>query len=243
MKTEKMINQPKYIFTLFLIILFSCSDTVIKIPEGFVEIDPPKHKSHEWFLLYSSDNQFHVEKANDELKIINGVRSNEVKLSLSDGQLIGVDEGEWGGRLTFVPKDSTKLPFEVKSGNINHLFSYKDEIYLIDGLSHMGYDKGALYKLNIFKDTITYDLVEEFDSNPKAFTIYNEKYYIISNKYFIVIDNQKKDTVIDGRYWNFLNPNSIVVFDDNNIFFGMKGVFAKVNRNNKSIKFYKKIKN
>ncbi|MER3329081.1 MAG: hypothetical protein RIF34_05830 [Candidatus Kapaibacterium sp.] len=206
-------------------------------------MDPPIYKSEEWYSIKFSDDEYHVENKNNKLIVINAVRSNEVKLSLLDGKLIGIDEGEWGGQLNFLPADSTKLPFEVKNGNINHLFSYKEEIYLIDGLSHMGYDKGALYKLNLFKDTITYDLVEEFDSNPKAFTIYNEKYYIISNKYFIVIDNQKKDTIIDGSYWKELDPNSIAVFDDNNIFIGMKGAFAKVNKNDKTIKFYRKKKN
>lgn len=238
MRIERMIENSKYRTLLLLFLLFSCSNTSIELPDGFEEIEPPKYKSQEWFSIKNSDDEYHVEKANGELKIINGVRSSEVKLTLISGKLVGFDEGEWGGKLNFVPADSTKLSFEVKDGNISQLFKYKNEIYLIDGLSHMGYDKGALYKLKISTDTITYDLIEEFDYNPKAFTIYNDKYYIVNNYHFIVIDKQNKDTIIDGEYWKGLNPNSIAVFDDDNIFIGMNGAFAKVNKNEKSIKFY-----
>lgn len=231
------------ILELLVFILFSCSDTSVELPDGFVEVNLTRYEKGGAYTNGFTNDEYVVENNNGNLVVSETIIRNKTELNLPSGKLIGIDEGEWGGQLNFVSTDSAKLPFEVKNGNITQLFKYKNEIFLIDGLSHMGYDKGALFKLNISTDTITYDLIEEFDSNPKAFTIYNEKYYIINNKHFIVIDNMSIDTVIDGEYWKGLNPNSIAVFDDNIIFIGMRGAIAKVNRNDKSLKFYREIKN
>ncbi|CAM4829499.1 unnamed protein product [Rotaria magnacalcarata] len=62
------------------------------IPTGFIETVPPRPGK----------------SANGHLNVSKVKNACENKLKISSGTLFGLDQGEWGGQLVFIPDDTTK---------------------------------------------------------------------------------------------------------------------------------------
>jgi len=225
------------ILTLF--ILTSCGQTQVIIPEEFVETVPPRAGSSEWYPLNHSKNEFAVKIIDGKLEIIKVGEVNDCELNISNGKLVGVNRGEWGGSLTFVPTDTTKRRVEIKRGNIKFIFTFKDKIYFIEGLAHMGYSGGAIFELETTENKFTYRKLVDFDDAPEAFTIYQDKFFIATHERFYVIKDFKKELIFQDTFWRSLYPNSIAVFDDKNVFIGMRSGIVKLDLTTKTLKFYK----
>ena len=83
---------------------------------------------------------------------------------------------------------------------------------------------------------------KNFDDAPEAFAIYEDKIYIASHKNFYQINDFKKKLVFQNTFWNNLYPNSLVIFDENNIFMGIRSGVVKLDVQTKKTKFFKFIK-
>ena len=92
------------------------------IPKEFVETIPPKAGSDEWYPLNYSDNEFGVKIIDGKLDIKKVREVNKCDLKIAGGTLIGINNGEWGGQLTFKPDDTTKKAIDIKRGNIKFIF-------------------------------------------------------------------------------------------------------------------------
>lgn len=228
------------------ILLFSClfilksfGQNSIEVPKAFKETILPKAWSTEWNKLNSSNNEYQVSNTNGKLEVSKYNASETCEIKTPDGKFIGIDLGEWGGKLLFVPIEGAKKSFVVKDGNIKFIFSYKDEIYFIEGLSHMLYSAGALSRLDVSDNNISYKKVLDFDDAPEAFAMYQDQIFIASHKKFYIINDLKKEVVFENTFWSSLYPNSIAVFNNENVFVGIRGGIVKLDLIKKSQTFYK----
>lgn len=214
----------------------SCSQ--IKIPSDFTEITLPKVNSKEWSSLNYSGSEFAVNIDHHQLIVSKAGNAGRCELKLSNGILKGIDRGEWGGELSFIPSDSLQQPIKVKDGNIKFIFVFEDKVYFIEGLAHLSISEGTLFEINV-EDGFTYKKILDFEDAPEAFTIYQDQLLIASHENFYVIQDFKIQTIFQNTFWSSLYPNSIAIEDEENVFMGMRGGIAKLDLVNKTMKFFK----
>lgn len=215
----------------------------IKIPDNFTEIPVPISYSQEWYLNNHKSESYSLKKQNEKLIIEEKEKGNKVDLEIEAGKIIGINNGEWGGGLYFRTKKLQKKPVEIKPGNIVDIIKFKNKIYFTQGLVHMGINNGALYELINQKNSFTYFKMAELGDAPAAITSFENKIFIISHKNFYEIntnENNKITKIFENQFWKGLYPNSIVAFDERNIFAGMRSGILKINLIDKTIKFYRK---
>ncbi len=239
MTTQMTVKRTLIIFTFSLFCSFGYGQTKIIIPANFVETEPPKVGSSEWYSLNNSRNEFGVELKNGQLKIKKVKEKNRGELKIATGRLLGVDRGEWGGTLTFIPDDTKKEKIEIKKGNIKFIFSFKRKTYFIEGIAHLSLSEGALYELDITKDKFEYKEVLKFEDAPEAYSIFDDKIFIATHRRFYVIDNFKKELIFKDTFWSSLYPNSIAVIDEKNVFLGIRSGIVQLDLTTKILKFYK----
>ncbi len=232
-------NAATSIFIFSLICLTSCGQAPVAIPEGFVETKPPKPGSSEWYTLNHSAHDFAVKITDGKLEIEKATETQTCELHISNGKLIGINKGEWGGKLSFEPADSTKSKVDIKRGNIKFIFNFKDKIYFIEGLAHLSSSSGALFELDTTGHTFTYRKLVDFEDAPEAFTIYQDKILIATHQGFYVVKDFEKELVFQNTFWHSLYPNSMAVLDDHNVFIGMRSGIVKLDLRSKTLKFYK----
>jgi hypothetical protein len=235
--TSKRIFLALTFLTLFA--LTSCGQTTVNIPKEFVETVPPKAGSNEWYALNYSNNEFGVDIIDGKLDIKKVNEVNKCELKIAGGTLIGINNGEWGGQLTFKPTDTTKKITDIKRGNIKFVFSYKDKIYFIEGLAHLSISEGALYQLDTTNNNFKFTKLLDFDDAPEAFTIYKDKFLIATHENFYIVQDFKKELIFKETFWSSLYPTSIAALDDKNIFIGIRSGIVKLDLIEKTLKFYK----
>lgn len=225
--------------TILMLNLSSCAQTHITIPSNFVETIPPKIDSDEHYTLKYSENEFAVKNINGTLEIKKAIYESNCELKLPNGKLIGENHGEWGGKLSFQPTDTTQKAIEITSGNIKFIFNFKNKIYFIEGLAHLGMSTGAIYEIETKNDSFSFNKILDFEDAPEAFAIYQDKLLIATYSNFFVIKDFKKELIFKDTFWNGLYPNSIAVFDDKNVFLGIRSGIVKLDLTTKTLKFYK----
>jgi hypothetical protein len=240
-KTEEIMTSKKIFLSLTILqsfILTSFGQTVV-IPKEFVETIPPKVMSADWYPLNYSKNEFGVKIIDHKLKIKNVKEINNCELKIASGTLLGIDNGEWGGQLTFKPEDTSKKSIEIKGGNIKFIFNFRGKTYFIEGLAHMGYNGGAIFELETTNNKFTFTKLVDFDDAPMAFAIYKDKFLIATFENFYIVEDFKKELVFEKTFWRGLAPNSIAVLDDKNVFIGITSGIIKLDLTEKILKFYK----
>jgi len=123
-----------------------------------------------------------------------------------------------------------KGAFLVTGGNFNKIFLYKDSVFVMDGLAHMGLRYGGFEKINIDKDKINITNVLKFDHDaPLALDVYKNNIYLVTSNGFYIINNWKLKPLIETASWGILYPNSVAVEDPEHIYVGMRGGYALLN--------------
>lgn len=62
-----------------------------------------------------------------------------------DGLFIGIDDGEWGGKLLYVSRETETPNQQIISKNVTFAFEKVDRLFVLTGLSHMTKSEGALW--------------------------------------------------------------------------------------------------
>ncbi|WP_172283716.1 hypothetical protein AAEU33_01380 [Chryseobacterium sp. Chry.R1] len=221
---------------LLLFTLYFCSYSTgqeIKIPDNFSEYSIPKVGSEESFVLNQSKDCYAVKKENNRLIVEKASYYKEdSELEIEGGKLIGENKGEWGGALYFQPKGEIKKSIEIKFGNVVDIFRFQNKIYFTEGSGIWG----SLYEL---KKDFTYRKIESFGDALEASTVFNDIIYIVSFHGFYKVVNEEAILIFREQFWRNLYPNSVVVFDEENIFIGMRSGIAKLNIVKKTINFYR----
>ena len=235
---KKTMNRILIIIFLFLN-LTSCSQVIVEIPKNLVETEIPKFYSDEWRELNHARNEFGVKIIDNRLNIEKVNERNKAELKIDGGILIGINHGEWGGKLSFVPNNKDKEEIEIKEGNIKFVFEFKGKIYFIEGLAHLSFSGGAIFELKKDGQNFSYEKLMEFDDAPEAFTIYKNKFLIATHQNFYVVEDFKKELVFEKTFWSSLYPNSIAVVDNKNVYMGIRSGLVKLDLINKKMIFYK----
>jgi hypothetical protein len=211
----------------------------VKIPTDFIETNPPKFESDDWYTLNHSQNEFGVKIIDNKLEIKKVKTVNRCELKILEGTLIGIDNGEFGGQLSFQPNKTTEKTVKINRGNIKFIFNYKDKIYFIGGYSHQVTSTGALYELERINNIFTFKLLVDFEDAPFAFTIYEDKFLVATNENFYIVKDFKKELLFKKTFWRSLYPNSIAAFNDTDVLIGIRSGIVKLDLKQKTFKFYK----
>ena len=75
-----------------------------------------------------------------------------------------------------------------------------------------------------------------------TFSIFDNSIYIASYQNFYKIENLKSETILKNTFWQGMYPNSIAMYDQENIFLGIRGGLIKLNLKTKQLKLYQSIK-
>jgi hypothetical protein len=230
----------KFALLLFLTSYLSCFSYGQEndVPH-FVKTDSPIYQSKKWHHLNFSRAEFEVNIQNGKLKAHKHHDKPKTEFKINTGLLIGLDYGEFGGELAFVPINKIKKTFGIKSGNVKFIFSVRDTIYFIEGLAHLFTHIGSLYRLDTIGDKFTYTKILDFEDAPEAFAIYNNKILMVTSSGFYVIQDKGNQILFSNTFWNGLYPNSIAVADEKNVYIGMRGGIVKLDLTTKEIKFYR----
>jgi hypothetical protein len=237
---EKTMNRTLMIVFL-LLNLTACAQIQVDIPKNLVETEIPKVSTDKWRELNHARNEFGVKIIDNKLNIEKVKERNTAELKIDGGNLIGINRGEWGGKLLFIPNDKDKKEIEIKEGNIKFVFEFNDKIYFIEGLAHLSYNGGAIFELKKDGENFTYENIMEFDDAPEAFTIYGNKLLIATHRNFYVVEDFNKELIFENTFWSSLYPNSIAVVDNENVYMGIRSGLVKLDLTNKNITFYKYI--
>ncbi len=235
-----LINLSIFVFYF----LISCANVnTVKIPENFSERNIPKSFSKDWYELNYSNDDYLVKNIKNNLVIEKTKYRNNSELIISNGKLFGSNGGEWGGELFFIPNNKELKKIKIKDGNIVDIFKFQNKIYFIEGLAHLSISEGALYELEINNNTFNFEKLIDFEDAPAAITTYKNKIYVASHQNFYEVENFQKKKIFGNEFWTSLYPNSIAIFNEENVFIGMRSGFARINLKNKKINFYRETNN
>ena len=226
---------------LFILLLFSNVTCIgqIRIPDGFIETEPPKPSSKEWLSLNNGLRDMGVKIINGELQV-NPIKEVQVcDLKIKGGLLRGINHGEFGGELIYIPDAKPQKPIKIKSGNVKFLFLINNKVYFMEGLAHMTIDEGALFEIDTASRPFSYKKVLDFESDPEAYAVFHNELLIATYGSFFIVRNHEKQLIFKDLFWQSLYPNSIAVLNPENVFVGIRGGFVKLDLTNKSLKFYK----
>jgi hypothetical protein len=205
----------------------------------FIETKQPPVNSKEWGKLNRTKFEFNVTNKDNKLIITRGTKGPRCELKIPTGKLVGMDNGDLGGKLTFKPSDATKPTIEVKKGNIKFIFLMKDVIYFIEGIANFEKNEGSMYQLDIVGDVFKPKKVMTFEDAPEAFAIFNGSLLIASYNNFYRVTDLNKETLLKGLFWNGLFPTSIAPFDDTHIYIGLRSGYAKMDLTTNKLTFYR----
>ncbi len=210
----------------------------IVVPKEFEEAVIPYYGFKEWTEANRSPYSFTVNKVDGKLAVTRTRYVTECKYFLSNGNLLGYDYGEFGGGLYFYNSDSCRALL-IKEGNIKAIFSYKNKLFFLDGISHMGYQRGGMYVIELSDTGFTYKLMVDLEDSPEAYIIAKDLIYIITSGNLLVIHNFQKLALFTNQFWSGLYPNSLALFDASNLFVGMRSGITKLDLVARKMTFYK----
>ncbi|TKB96292.1 hypothetical protein [Pedobacter cryophilus] len=157
------------------------------------------------------------------------LQGNKFIKKIKEGFLVGINKGEFGGGLYFV-KDNGLAVYQI-SGNLNikGFFEFNNRIFAIEGLAHMGLNRGKI--IEIFKEDKTWkcksitDLIE----TPAIIADYKDEKIIVTSQYILKLDKQLNifEVLKSPFYWGILYPSSILV-DNDNLYLSMREGILKI---------------
>lgn len=221
-----------------LLSMVCCGQNSIDIPKEYVAAAIPYHGFSEWTEANQSPYSFAVNKVDGKLEVTRAKYVSKCEYILPNGSLMGYDYGEFGGGLYFYNNDSCKAIL-IKAGNIKAIFSYKNKLFFLDGISHMGYKRGGMYMVELNDRGFTYKLMVDLEDSPEACVIANDLIYIITSGDLLVIHNFQKLALFSNQFWAGLYPNSLALFDASNLFVGMRSGITKLDLIARKMTYYK----
>ncbi|WP_179412474.1 hypothetical protein HDF19_04430 [Mucilaginibacter sp. E4BP6] len=127
----------------------------------------------------------------------------------------------------------------ITGGNINAIFSYKDSLFFMTGIAHMGTNRGSIYKLELEGDNFKISKKLDFDNAPMSVAVYKKRLFVATYNRFYIINRWKKQLILDSLFWYGFYPNSIAVYNSHTVYAGMNGGYVKVDIKKKQLIFFK----
>ncbi|MES2810173.1 MAG: hypothetical protein V4619_16190 [Bacteroidota bacterium] len=123
--------------------------------------------------------------------------------------------------------------------HVDAVFRYRDSLYFTEGLAHGLQSNGDIYNINLNKNGGTITKSISLGDAYQAILVKNDKIYLVTHKGFCVINNWKKELELTNAPWEILYPDGLVMTDNNTLYTGIYGGYAKIDLQKKSIILYK----
>eukprot|EP01124_Arcella_intermedia_P004172 TRINITY_DN12352_c0_g1_i1.p1 TRINITY_DN12352_c0_g1~~TRINITY_DN12352_c0_g1_i1.p1 ORF type:complete len:241 (-),score=52.09 TRINITY_DN12352_c0_g1_i1:26-748(-) len=167
-------------------------------------------------------------KKDGQIVYFGGSRPSITQLTIEGTRFLGTNNGEWGGSLSYnqVGGQVTKL----MSGNIVSLFDIQGDLFILEGLSHLGSSHGQLCKATQSSSTWTVSTLVELESGPYAGALTEEKDIVVVTSRSLLkvtLAGQVQELIKDAFWKTYLYPTSVLV-EDGSVYIGMRGGVAKV---------------
>lgn len=157
-------------------------------------------------------------------------KGRQTSLMVDDGWLIGLDAGEWGGSLWWYSPDG-KEKYRISNDRIRQFMRMGDGIFALEGIAHLRRSHGKIISIAKSEDTDRWAsaLFANLPQAPYAAYLYRDKSFIVvtSSSLIRVSAWDKVETLMKDTFWRGLNPNSIVIDQNNYVFIGMRQGVAK----------------
>lgn len=155
-------------FLLICIGLFCFSGCRAQTKSDFTDTIPPQQNSKAWFQLNHSEKRFSVSLVNGKLTIGPRMPYQEIHFyKMPHGRLLGINIGEWGGGLYYLPDDTLQKEYTINNKPVklekhpNILFFYRKQDGLKDSLKNIPmvslsilHMQSNIHHLFAWKDTV-----------------------------------------------------------------------------------------
>jgi hypothetical protein len=158
-------------------------------------------------------------------------------LKLTEGWLIGSNQGEWGGALTWFSEDLKQCKL-IGRMNVNQIYRYGERVLVLEGLSHLSISGGTILE---YKADRTIDTLADLDEAPYSLDFKNsEKGYLISDlKLYEISSGFKLREVYSNDQWPYMYPTDLKC-SDGKVYISMRGGIAIYDEKKKSMKWLRK---
>jgi len=210
---------------------------------GWKKIAADDISDDEWYDANWSDNAGYLYIEDDIVKLSESpVSGDMLRFDIDSGYISGTNHGEFGGNLEYHGNDGTSYTISDKVIPVA-IFSYNNEIYLLDGTDHMGLSIGHINRI-VMKNG-RWNIVDTVDlgATPEAYFEDKESgdFFIATDTSIIKANLSQKEiqfeelvkiSSIEGLY-----PSSIVKHN-NYIYISMRRAVLTFNIDTKEAFFY-----
>ena len=152
---------------------------------------------------------------------------------VSNGWLLWVNHGEWGGRVEWFSPDGTRH-YKVSNDQIAAYAKTPHGLFAVQGLAHLGMSQGTLLKLtqNAANKWEAKTIVDLKDA-PFALLPENGAFVIVTSRQLVrvVVPAPGVPTLtplVQNAFWWGMYPNSLVLAPNGDYYIGMRGGIVRV---------------
>lgn len=213
---------------------------------GLKEVDLKKMSSRQWhsanfskacFVEIIDDLVVRDATPEEEGPVAHIFEENEIKY-------LGIDHGEFGGGLYVIVNGGEREL--LMNGNIRALIPLNGNLYVIEGLAHMGSDGGSVSVILDYNHPSKPERITLLPSAPQAVYFEDREFPIFiiagSNSLIELIADQELTIIEHDAFWGGLYPTSIVKLENHYIIGIRSGVavVTRVNHFQSTVRYFKK---
>ncbi len=192
------------------------SRNAIATPHGWTAISQPVGDN--WRCANSSREEWAVSAGpNNTVQISPHSARVDVRLALPDGELVGTNQGEFGGMIEWVTRD-TKRHMVLPDVNPVSFTTRGDDVFVATGLAHLSLDSGAIFRIRRAKngDWQSSKVIDLGEAPNASFRVGDTSWVVLTTNGVTRIDLQKltQDRIYRNENWWQLYGNSIVPLGD-----------------------------
>ncbi|MCX7041697.1 MAG: hypothetical protein NT117_03205 [Gammaproteobacteria bacterium] len=185
-----------------------------RAPGGWAVIAPAQGSG--WQCANRSDQEWAVADAADGVRVSPYQASGDARLVLPDGELRGVNQGEFGGSLVWVGKDSRRVTVSTQVNPVA-LIRRGDDVFVASGLAHLGLASGAVLRLRRSnRGAWQVEKVMDLGEAPYAGVRVDDRTWVIVTSGGVTridLSTLAQKRIYQNRNWAMIYPNSIRPLD------------------------------
>ena len=153
-------------------------------------------------------------------------------LAVSDGFIVGIDGGEWGGSLDWFSGDGRKHA-SLGKPNVSAVLSLgADEVLVLSGLNHLGLEEGTAQWFARDAKGWHAGTSVKLDGGPETSIDAGDAIYTVTPNSLVRIGRDRKIEVVAAQPTGILYPDSMAVDAQHRLWIGMRGFVVKIEPGN-----------
>jgi hypothetical protein len=181
-------------------------------PKGWVVINQPGNEAAWSCANYAEHDWAVAGKSNKAVGISPYAYSNKIRLAMPDGELIGTNHGEFGGKIEWAGRDATRQVV-VPDKNPVAFAVRGDDVFVATGLAHLSSNVGEIIKLNRARGGAWQaSTVMDLGHAPTAgFQVDNDVWMVLTTNGITKVNLSKgtKEPIYRNKNWPWLSTNSM----------------------------------